>query len=56
MHPVIHILLKNKDKISVKRLNKGQKQIKAVRVGVIETPSHPWQGRVLPLNHTRIYY
>ena len=25
-----------------------------VRVGVIETPSRPWQGRVLPLNHTRI--
>jgi hypothetical protein len=24
-----------------------------VRVGVIETPSHPWQGCVLPLNHTR---
>ncbi len=25
-----------------------------VRVGRIELPSHPWQGRVLPLNHTRI--
>ena len=24
-----------------------------VRVGVIETPSQPWEGRVLPLNHTR---
>ena len=24
-----------------------------VRVGRIELPSHPWQGRVLPLNHTR---
>ena len=24
-----------------------------VRVGGIEPPSHPWQGRVLPLNHTR---
>ena len=26
----------------------------SVRVGRIELPSHPWQGRVLPLNHTRI--
>jgi hypothetical protein len=25
-----------------------------VRVGRIELPSHPWQGRVLPLNHTRL--
>ena len=24
-----------------------------VRVGGIGPPSHPWQGRVLPLNHTR---
>ena len=24
-----------------------------VRVGRIELPSRPWQGRVLPLNHTR---
>ena len=24
-----------------------------MRVGRIELPSHPWQGRVLPLNHTR---
>jgi hypothetical protein len=24
-----------------------------VRVGRIGLPSHPWQGRVLPLNHTR---
>lgn len=23
-----------------------------VRVGRIELPSHPWQGCVLPLNHT----
>lgn len=29
-----------------------------VRVAVIETASLPWQGSVLPLNHTRIikYY
>lgn len=27
-----------------------------VRVGRIELPSHPWQGRVLPLNHTRKYF
>gem|GEM_PF-2417112 len=26
-----------------------------VRPGRIELPSHPWQGRVLPLNHDRIY-
>src|SRR3989344_3487226 len=26
-----------------------------VRVAVIETASRPWQGRVLPLNHTRIF-
>lgn len=26
----------------------------SVRVGRIELPSHPWQGRVLPLNHTRL--
>ncbi len=26
-----------------------------VRVGVIETPSQPWEGRILPLNHTRIF-
>lgn len=25
-----------------------------VRVGRIELPSHPWQGRVLPLNQHRI--
>src|SRR3989338_7844087 len=25
-----------------------------VRVGRIELPSHPWQGRILPLNHTRL--
>ena len=25
----------------------------SVRVGRIELPSRPWQGRVLPLNHTR---
>ena len=25
-----------------------------VRVGGIEPPSHPWQGCILPLNHTRI--
>ena len=24
-----------------------------MRVGRIGLPSHPWQGRVLPLNHTR---
>ena len=24
-----------------------------VRIGVIETPTHPWQGRILPLNHIR---
>ena len=24
-----------------------------VRPGRIELPSHPWQGRVLPLNHDR---
>ena len=24
-----------------------------VRVGRIELPFHPWQGRVLPLNYTR---
>ncbi len=24
-----------------------------VRLGRIELPSHPWQGRVLPLNHSR---
>jgi hypothetical protein len=27
---------------------------KNVRVGRIELPSRPWQGRILPLNHTRI--
>ena len=27
----------------------------AVRVGRIELPSHPWQGRVIPLNYTRNY-
>ena len=26
-----------------------------VRVARIELASRPWQGRVLPLNHTRIY-
>ena len=30
--------------------------IENVRVAVIETASHPWQGRVLPLNHTRATY
>jgi hypothetical protein len=25
-----------------------------VRIGRIELPSYPWQGHVLPLNHTRI--
>lgn len=25
-----------------------------VRVAVIETASYPWEGHVLPLNHTRI--
>lgn len=25
-----------------------------MRVGRIGLPSHPWQGRVLPLNHTRL--
>lgn len=24
-----------------------------VRIGRIELPSHPWQGRILPLNHIR---
>lgn len=24
-----------------------------MRLGRIELPSHPWQGRVLPLNHNR---
>ncbi|KKS39325.1 MAG: hypothetical protein UU98_C0002G0041 [Parcubacteria group bacterium GW2011_GWD2_42_14] len=24
-----------------------------VRVGRIELPNHPWQGRIIPLNHTR---
>ena len=27
-----------------------------VRLGRIELPSHPWQGRVLPLNHNRKIY
>ena len=26
-----------------------------VRPGVIETPTNPWQGLVIPLNHGRIY-
>ena len=26
-----------------------------MRLGRIELPSHPWQGRVLPLNHGRKY-
>lgn len=26
-----------------------------VRVGRIELPSRPWQGRILPLNHTRAF-
>ena len=26
-----------------------------VRIGRIELPSHPWQGRVLPLNHIRSF-
>ena len=26
-----------------------------VRVGRIELPSRPWQGRILPLNHTRLF-
>ena len=25
-----------------------------VRIGRIELPFHPWQGRVLPLNYTRL--
>ena len=27
-----------------------------MRRGRIELPSHPWQGRILPLNHTRYKY
>ena len=27
-----------------------------VRVGRIELPSQPWEGRILPLNHTRRYF
>ena len=27
-----------------------------MRVGRIELPSRPWQGRILPLNHTRSYH
>ncbi len=27
-----------------------------VRVGRIELPTRPWQGRILPLNHTRDLY
>src|SRR3989344_9030796 len=27
-----------------------------VRPGRIELPSHPWQGRVLPLNHDRYFF
>lgn len=26
-----------------------------MRVGVIETPSQPWEGRIIPLDHTRNY-
>ena len=33
--------------------NKRTKDIIFVRPGRIELPSHPWQGRVLPLNHDR---
>ena len=33
-------------------MNKGQIFI-VVRPGRIGLPSHPWQGRVLPLNHDR---
>ncbi len=29
-------------------------QIKTVRAGVIETPTGPWQGPVIPLNHARV--
>ena len=32
-----------------------QKEKNLVRPGRIELPSHPWQGRVLPLNHDRIH-
>lgn len=27
-----------------------------VRVGRIELPTHSWQERVLPLNHTRLLF
>ena len=27
-----------------------------VRIGRIELPSYPWQGYILPLNHTRMNY
>ena len=27
-----------------------------VRIGRIELPPHPWQGRVLPLNYIRLCY
>ena len=36
------------------RLNSASLHL--VRVGRIELPSHPWQGRVLPLNHTRNFF
>src|SRR5690606_31640734 len=29
------------------------RNVVCVRVGRIELPSHPWQGCILPLNHTR---
>ena len=32
----------------------GCKNLLSVRPRVIETLSHPWQGRVLPLNHGRV--
>ena len=39
------------------RTNKKPKETNflIVRVAVIETASYPWEGHVLPLNHTRIF-
>ncbi len=31
-------------------------KMKTVRLPGIEPESHPWQGRVLPLNHSRKWY
>lgn len=41
--------------VSYKKIRVLTRIVSLVRPGVIETPTNPWQGLVIPLNHGRIF-